>query len=52
MAIIYEVRIWCVTEDLPKRTTQSTLDTTWKPESCATHTTKDFVIESEYDDGT
>lgn len=47
MAIVYDVRIYCEDEETYKRTTQTdTIDETWKPSGCSSHTTRDFVIEA------
>ena len=45
MATTYYVRIYCDDCDEYKYTTQTTVDDTWKPEGCSTHTTRDFVVE-------
>ena len=45
MATTYYVRIYCNNCLEYKRTTQTTLDDSWKPTGCSSHTVKDFVIE-------
>lgn len=43
--VTYHVRVYCEDEAVYKTTTQTTLDNTWVPGSCGSHTIRDFVIE-------
>ncbi len=43
--VSYDVRVYCETQGIYKRTNQATIDDTWVPAGCAGHTLKYFVIE-------
>ena len=41
----YKVRVYCEDEATYKRTTQETVDESWVPSGCESHTIRDFVVE-------